>query len=411
MSSIAKEDFTDLPLVATLKNHPYKPRPRLTFGVELEFALATLSDDAIDPLASDTRPVKGFASGRSVNRYNDNVLQHLAKTIHSKAGVKVEVEPQYNFDPAWVQREKDAWVLTTDKTIEAPDEDYIYVQVEVISPPYYFSINAIAQVRVVCEIITNNFKVNSNDSCGLHVHVGNEKQGFHVKTLRSLLATHWTFEPVLDKLHPKRRRDDGNFGPSLRKKTHLTEYTLATKERAALAVPLGLEYLLQRTHTPKGLEPLGPSSEDGSDYGTPALLDLKKLIDLAKPSEKAGSLGAGRARIHVEGLVQKLKFKLAPRKTIEFRQHEATLNPDRVEAWIKFCVGMMEFCDSVDRKSLSAFLWHHIDDEEGQFTPQQLLHAIGLEYLRRPYTKFIEDLKKSGSYDREKQKTVEIRSK
>jgi glutamine synthetase len=148
------EDPTNLPLLASLKSHPYEAKPRLTFGVEIEFLFATAKAEIWDPEADypedyeesehttyhrdahprDPRKIHSLADtpGQMIG---ENVREHVAETMRA-AGVNVEVGK--GMDIKWQPEDRSAWGVNTDATLKAPDESYGYFRIEIQSPPYYY---------------------------------------------------------------------------------------------------------------------------------------------------------------------------------------------------------------------------------------------------------------------------------
>jgi hypothetical protein len=420
---MAGADLQNLPLEATLKSRPNKPRSRLTFGVEIELAIATLLPNTPDPDPSDPRPVTGLTDGPQFSKEGDNLRSHIAATLRKHARVNVECKPETGL-PDWAPNSIESWILERDVTIEAPDTRYTYIQIELISPPFYFSHSAIATVRRVCTILSNNYRVNCNDSTALHVHVGNARKGFHVKTIRNLLATLWTFESVLDKMHPTHRHNDDEYAPSFRRKSRLAEAVMRRMKTPVESVDTatgGLEQLLRDTYTAVHLEQWSPESED--DVESPQEpVDASELLDLALPADGVAVKGGGRTRVDVSNLVG-AKVR---QRTVEFRQHGGTCGGQQISkcrfggngvvmgclltwAGIVFCVGLLEFCDTVERGVLSEFLRRHIRDVEGDFAPERVLEALGLGDLNPFYTKWMEEMKRTGLDVRNREETVIIK--
>jgi hypothetical protein len=52
-------------------------------------------------------------------------------------------------------------------------------------------------------------------------------------------------------------------------------------------------------------------------------------------------------------------------RTIEFPQHEGTLEPERIVQWIKALVGIINFVDTADRDSLNR-LFRKVEEEKWQ---------------------------------------------
>jgi hypothetical protein len=97
--------------------------------------------------------------------------------------------------------------------------------------------------------------------------------------------------------------------------------------------------------------------------------------------------GAGRRMVYfIDNLTHDL-----PNKTIEFRQHESTLEPAHVANWILFCVGIVEFIDSgVSDEELKSFYWVHIKANKGEYSILQFLKEdIGLPISNEYYEKWL----------------------
>jgi hypothetical protein len=122
-----------------------------------------------------------------------------------------------------------------------------------------------------------------------------------------------------------------------------------TKERA------GLEWILDQTE------------DDGIDelYGETV-------------SDRGGHLG-DRPALNLQNLTPLAKAR--PVKTVEFRQHEMTLDPERVGYWISTCRGLVSAAIHAgrgDKDIFHAFLRQHIDHTPAQFSLPNLLSHFDL---------------------------------
>ena len=137
-------------------SHSGQNRPRLTFGVEIEFSLATVrkemtGKDGEDPESTDPRPIFGLTKGIH-GEETKNVREHIAKTLREKAGVVAGTSIwTVGLVPA------EAWIVETDVSIKAPDRNYLYHRIEVKSPAYYFGPEALMAVKRVCQILSHNY--------------------------------------------------------------------------------------------------------------------------------------------------------------------------------------------------------------------------------------------------------------
>ena len=62
-----------------------------------------------------------------------------------------------------------------------------------------------------------------------------------------------------------------------------------------------------------------------------------------------------------------------------FEQHEATFEYDRIESWIRVCVGIVDFLHKSKPSAVVELLQRHIDGVE--YSPEKLLADIGLADL------------------------------
>jgi hypothetical protein len=212
----------------------------LTFGVELEFCLATLPEGAKDPEPFDSRQVSNISDANAVNNLtqnqqlhpanlnylkqrlkNDIVQRHLAETLIS-AGFPAIIDADVRRQAAEVAQgsaevpQYRSWQVTIDSSIRVPGEDntpgvaaHEWYKMEVISPVLDYSPQAIRRIKKVCKLIHRKYRTLTNDWCGLHVHVGQGPSIFPDYAIRNLAALIWTFEDRLDMLHPLHRINDG----------------------------------------------------------------------------------------------------------------------------------------------------------------------------------------------------------
>lgn len=103
-----------------------------------------------------------------------------------------------------------SWEVDHDFTVKPPNsietQTYDWFSVEVRSPAMWYGPGMLTQVRRVCETLTNTFRTNVNEICGLHLHVGQGNNGFSVATLQQLMGLLWAFDTQIYSIHPLRRR-------------------------------------------------------------------------------------------------------------------------------------------------------------------------------------------------------------
>jgi hypothetical protein len=355
----------------------YTTKDRLTFGVEIEFALPSLPEGVKDPHPDDPRTAYGISddpSGKKMNLkvptrrdyvepwtepsslLNENARNHIAKTF-KEAGIQSEVITGATIDSPmafdrWKPKDPRSWAITHDRDVLPPDnapQEYRWHGMELNSPPLYFSPEAIREVMHVIELVTSTYRCALTRRTTLHVHVGNSTIGFTPETLQKLAATYLTFEPALEQIHPYFRIDN-LMTASLRRGCELSGETLIP-EKEKRTVPHFLEYILQ---------------DENCD-----IKELKKAVASQKSkvdhSDNRGALNFSN-----------IDTGRSTKNTVEFRQHTSSLDPQEIAHWIRLCVGFLEFVDTVEKERLKPFLEEHIGDGIGDFGLENALVSLGL---------------------------------
>lgn len=196
--------------------------------------------------------------------------------------------------------------MTSDGTLKAPikgiTQGYKWFGVKVISPAFYLTKGSLQQVIRVTEIIKSTYLVNINDSCGLHVHVGVGDETFTFPHIRNLHALLYAFSPQLNSLHPARSETNSMFIP-LR--------SIRGKDGRTLPRMEGAVRLLLTQNINDLYELTGVESRKTMSY------NFNPIFKYEKESRGSG--------------------------TVEFRQHEGTLDGEAIRIWIKTVVRLVEF--------------------------------------------------------------------
>ena len=334
---------------------------RLTFGIEWEFNIATLADDVEDPHPDDIRPVRGIRDPyqkheiewqRNNENYDRKVKKQVAKTLR-EAGLPavVPLDPDKDGFEAiqnaypWIGGH---WVATTDSSVFTPDDEYNWWAIEVNSPPLIYCEDALNAVFLACKTLTSSFRYNVNKTCGLHVHVGNGTDNFSQETTKNLMAFLFCFEPVMDKLHPTHRHN-GNYCRSIRKSSVYGDMYRHENSVVSILIKIWNE---KNTHNL-----------------------LRCMSDILSANFKEAYYTGNMRRNLWLGKLHDTKA------TLEFRQHEGTLDGPRTVSWVQTVVGLCEFADDCDRFFLAAFLMEHaeLEDLGGKvYEIVDLLRDIGL---------------------------------
>jgi hypothetical protein len=176
-------------------------------------------------------------------------------------------------------------------------------------------------------------------------------------------------------IHPYHRRNNRRMCPSFRKESALAKLTNLVPKR-------GLEYLL--------------SKKAGK---------IRALKELMEPGPEA-LRGGGKVRYHLGDPGAERKPEQYVKQTIEFREHEGTLNQYTIHCWPEFCVHLIEFADDVENDVLIPFFRKHIEKTPEQYPLSHLLGKVGMPYLAYWYPLHIARREEDEEAKLEKNKVV-----
>ncbi|KAL2067452.1 hypothetical protein VTL71DRAFT_1877 [Oculimacula yallundae] len=364
-----------------------KHKERLTFGLELEFAVAFIRPGSTDPNPKDTRPVDGLVTGPH-DCWIANLREHIAATFRA---VNLKASAQSPFTEESSDQALGAWTIKHDETIKAPSNDagYLFLPIEISSPAYWNTDKAFAEVKLACQELTKNYRILTNRSCGVHVHIGKGMRGFRFEDIQNLLATLWTFEPVLETIHPRYRVQDQKMCPSFRRYSALavnhTPRPQEGQQKGVLDVRGALEEIL------------------GVQTGK-----FDHLVDLSMPQTRDSYMGGSRLAYHLGDVGGQLPVSSNYRRTIEFRQHKGSVKYSEIEMWIKFCLGIVMFADSVDRPQLAPFLRAHSGRRKEDLKLEEVLRCLDMRELADRYPKKIAQDREEGEGKDEPLYSIEV---
>jgi len=349
---------------------PYQPKDRLTFGVEIEVALASLPKDREDPNPEDLRACYGVDDGDFPHK-SENARRHIARTLE-RANLQVEFQPgsstdAFGYKSEWVAKDPSSWVVKMDEDVLPPEGAgtvYQWHGIELNSPPLYYSEDAVKEVMFVLELMSNTYRCALTRRTALHVHVGNGAKGFSAETIQKLLSTYWTFEPQIELIHPLFRIDN-QATASLRRGSDLAKGVLV--ERSKRNNKGFIEYILQDRNR-----------------------DIAKLEMMSK-SVAANVTDEDRSAVNIQPLAMAVKYG-GTKKTIEFRQHTSTLDPQELAHWINLVVGILEFADTVEKDALVPFLDEYIDKTPREFGLEKALVKLGMPSEAKYFGKVAADM-------------------
>ncbi|KAJ8058352.1 hypothetical protein OCU04_012544 [Sclerotinia nivalis] len=302
-----------------------KSETRLTFGVEIEYLLATVHPIHPSPDPQDPREFDGKKL-RSVDDVNLDILKKLkandvpASILWCSASRALPTDEELDTN----------WLLKNDATVAAHVRIHPYYRefgMEMSSPPYYYDEASREIVRVVLKTLRKNYLVRVNATAGLHVHVGNEYDGFKFLVIRNLVAILYTYERQIRLILPAERVQGpqqrycrpfpwGNFGQANPDITRI-EF---------------LNHIL--------------SSEDYEQL----------IIDFTADLTDRLGFNIGNLTLPYT----------SPKRTIEFRLHQGTLDPDAILHFTHLCIKLTEkACLTKNQDELVARLRHDVEKPIG----------------------------------------------
>ncbi|KAI1272926.1 putative amidoligase enzyme-domain-containing protein [Xylaria sp. FL0933] len=181
------------------------PAPeRPTFGVEIEFMIATLPMDAVDPIdATGLAPVLRTPIIKDNDRYyGEYTLAKVREALRECFG------PGPKIDPDNIRDKFLDWQVDADPSISetVPSLPYTFVGVEVSSPVQFATPEAFDVISRAISTITSKFRCIVDVSCGLHVHVGLGEERLSLEQIRRIASLSYAAEPLLFTLHDPARK-------------------------------------------------------------------------------------------------------------------------------------------------------------------------------------------------------------
>lgn len=176
------------------------------------------------------------------------------------------------------------------------------------------------------------------DHCGLHVHVGRPPGlNFALETLQHLAYMTVVLEPSIGTLHPKYRHDNIlNPQPDLLSNREIFEDLWDAEKRNSSETPTQPPEEVNWDESPEPMDdPFNADDAAKRIFATSSIQSLSNLM----------SKGS-RDRIISWTYVRRTGNAA---KTIEFRQHEGTLDKDDVRYWVIFLIGLLRLAERMGR--------------------------------------------------------------
>ena len=270
---------------------------QLTFGVEIEF-IVRYKVGEYEPACAGGEGIFWPPNQKIIPfKKHGAVLRAHMITIFQESGFDTNdiLEQQTNYQK---------WTVDTDGSIKWDSlprvAGFAYYGVEVKSPAFYYSDWALRQIQRVVMLIRSQFQVFINESCALHVHVGNRTAGFPLQTLKNFCTLVTIFDRQIDMLHPLHRLE-----------------TFFAQRPAHQFQCMAPDEKVRKIDAIKTVE------------------DLADCYHLQEEGELDGYMA-----YNFLNLTNPLNVR-RPTRTIEFRQHEGTLDPIEITRWAQLSISLV----------------------------------------------------------------------
>ncbi|APA15945.1 hypothetical protein sscle_15g107150 [Sclerotinia sclerotiorum 1980 UF-70] len=368
---------------------------RLGFGIEFEFALATLPLGTEDPEPEDGRGIYSIDAPVNYPETVTSTLSDIDRELNVQLHIVNELKTNGITAASQIQLERDRkawkngsldkepdpsdilWMVKHDDTIQFPTaqvKTYKWYKVEICTPALMFSPWNLRHIWDVLGVLERRYRLNCNQSCGLHIHVGLGKKEFSLDVLKNLMAIIFTFERQLEQCHPSHRIKN-KYSYPLRDYADINENYEPGKNFSCSDKHWKHNRYLERRRKLPTVPAFGRSAKNSLT----AIFNAKSRAEIVKIFRSDEDVRLGfNIRFLDEPYPDSFKH------TIEFRQHEATTAPKRIERWLNICCRLVDVARqtasaSAEEKELfHQFLEEHIGQDVEDFGLVILLVNLGL---------------------------------
>ncbi|MCJ1371407.1 hypothetical protein MMC20_002622 [Loxospora ochrophaea] len=310
----------------------------ITFGVEFEFWVEYLEEEITEAMEVDAEKRFKWHPGMRYTPLDVKLYDLLLA-----AGVPVN--DSFGLSPDRIQGKfYEKWTITQDCSIvpDLPpdDEDYESQRMELVSRVLPGGEESLKEVCTVLSILNANFRVRTNETTGLHVHVGNGRRGFSLPCLKNFAQLVYAFEHQIESLHPDCRVDSAS---------NVAEYCKSLSQSPGLRSRNGAQGALEKIR--------------GQD-------DVSGLVEVC-------NFAADRCfAYNFQNLLKPLG-----KRTIEFRQLQGTTDPEAVKHWIKFTTELVRYSHSAPSTKVANLLARGFATGDQEASVLDFMKAIGCSDL------------------------------
>ncbi|MCJ1467496.1 hypothetical protein MMC07_006121 [Pseudocyphellaria aurata] len=307
----------------------------LTFGVEIEFIVSYDPDQYQNELLAGEGILWPNITGMSLShKYGILVSRRIIQFLNE---MEIPAQPQRHD-----MTDLSKWTVTTDFSIQPAEDREHWYACEVQTPALDYSVSDLEHVKTVVELLVSHFDLHVNHTCGLHVHVGNESRGFNLRTLKNFASLITVFEKQLNSLHS------------------------ADRVQSMYAKPPGEVFHEDATPREK-------------------LWIIDQLDSVEKFISQFHPIGD---RSLIDGIDRFMAFNFShlekgkPFQTIEFRQHQGTLDSTLITNWVKVACNLVHLSHA-NREGFRDLIETHMDNSK--YTVMDLFVDLNMPDLAEFY--------------------------
>lgn len=301
----------------------------LTFGIEIECIV--VFDPTLYEQALPKSEGKLWSKDISRHLHQESKLRIICRN-YIVAFLRSKGFRTYDVDSPGGNQQ---WTIANDASIQIQDgprreDGFLECDVEIKSPAFRLCPRALGRVQRVVQLLTKEFDMFVNESCGFHVHIGNRKSGFPLQTLKHFCMLTALFEHQLNSLHPAYR--------------------------------IGNEHARAPSALFKGQNPWDSVETIQNCVSKTALVLLYCNTERSPDRCWAYNL---------------LPLVFGPHKTIEFRQHKGTLDGPEMTNWVQVAAGMVNQSHELSPDGIAQLISDNAFDLK--FTITDLLAKLKVE--------------------------------
>ncbi|KAK7936171.1 hypothetical protein PG985_001666 [Apiospora marii] len=268
------------------------------------------------------------------------------------------------------------WSLTTDGSLGnawlgrpdvAPLEKQLsWTGLELVSPAMRDEPASYQELEQVVDLLKARCRILVNITCGLHVHAAFGLDPIPFAGLKRCAALLFAMDPVVAEIHPRHRRDN-TFARPIRTQSNAAMGWTAHDAVEAFAESEHNQFGWLRYRDPLPNTPIGHA--------------VREILACPSPGPVCWLL----ATTFTKGNYDFARFASSKNRnpTLEFRQHEGTVDAKRMSAWARFCTGILRYAvqELTDEKLAEAvvpFCETAEKDKSGKLYLYELLDSFGM---------------------------------